>query len=161
VAGKVKLDILAAKDHKVNLQRISFTLISNDQLYSSQAHIMLKASFPMQCMIQSVTVCLTSGSTANCKTESYTNVKLTTSSVRHCHHTHINGAAHQWVSLVCFRHNLKQIRRHFLLHVKQLGHSTSKVLHCLACWSTFQALIRPTQPNNIAQTSHNANFRRA
>ena len=52
--------------------------------------------------------------------------------LRYAKPTHINGAAHQRVSLVSLHHNLKQIRWHVLLHVKHLSYATSEVLHCLA-----------------------------
>ena len=70
--------------------------------------------------------------------------------------TYINGATHQRVSLMCFHHNLKQIRRHVLLHVKHFSHSACEVFHCLARRTAFQALIRSMQPTNISLTSHNS-----
>ena len=78
------------------------------------------------------------------------------SMVCHSQHTHVDGAAHQRVSLVCFRHNLKQIRWHILFHVKHFSHSTCEVFHCFTGWTAFQALVGSMQPINSSQTSHNA-----
>ena len=63
--------------------------------------------------------------------------------------THINGAAHQRVPLVRFHHNLEQIRRHILLHVKHLSNATCEVLHCLAGRSALQTLVGSMQPSSI------------